>query len=70
MFDWKTMEHRCGHRREIVREVRVLRPDGVSAPGCLRNISLSGALVHSELSLGLLSYVQIAFTVKRRASTD
>jgi hypothetical protein len=59
------MEHRCGRRREIGTPIRVRRPDGLAASGRLRNTSLSGALVESDLSVKVLSYIEIELSVRQ-----
>ena len=45
------MEHRCGHRRIIEARVIVRTRSGLVTRGVLQNVSASGALISSPLTL-------------------
>jgi hypothetical protein len=52
------MEHRWGHRHDVIRSV-YLRTRGGLARGVLRNVSVSGAFIESPLRAPVLTCVQI-----------
>ena len=56
------MEHRWGHRREIDKGVRLKLCDGRTGFGRLRNLSVTGAWITTDLPGRLLSVVEIGFT--------
>lgn len=56
------MEHRWGHRREIDKGVRLKLCDGRTGFGRLRNLSVTGAWITTELPGRPLSVVEVGFT--------
>jgi hypothetical protein len=55
------MEHRWGHRRTIDVFVRLKLRSGFGRFGRLRNVSISGGWVTTELPARPMSYVQLQF---------
>jgi hypothetical protein len=55
------MEHRWGHRQAIDKFVRLKLRSGFGGCGRLRNVSISGAWVTTELPVRPMSYVQLQF---------
>ncbi|MBS0418624.1 MAG: PilZ domain-containing protein [Proteobacteria bacterium] len=55
------MEHRWGHRHEVIQSVRIATHNGVIGRGRIRNISTSGAFVEADLPLQLFSRLRIQF---------
>ncbi len=45
------MEHRWGTRHDLDLPAQLVAGDGTTAPATIRNVSLSGALIHSLLQL-------------------
>jgi hypothetical protein len=60
------MEHRWGHRREINRFVQLKLRNGLQGFGRIRDVSVSGAWITTQLPATLLSCVQVGFTAMRR----
>jgi hypothetical protein len=60
------MEHRWGHRYKINRIVRLEMRNALAGFGRIRDISISGAWVATELPAKLLCYVQVGFAVRER----
>ena len=56
-----TMEHRWGHRHEVIQSVRIATHGGVIGRGSIRDISTSGAFVEASLPLKLFTRVRIQF---------
>jgi len=53
------MEHRWGQRVPIDLPVRLIGTPGAIGTGCIRDISVTGAFVQTNLNLSLLTLVHI-----------
>ena len=62
------MEHRWGHRREIIRPVRLETRGGVVTRGRTANVSISGAFIFAGIPIPLYSYLNVEFTVMKGGS--
>lgn len=60
------MEHRWGERVPMSLKVRLVSRPGAIGSGCLREVSLSGALVQTDLKLPVLTHVAIEFKLDQR----
>jgi len=59
-FTARVMEHRWGHRRPCSARVRITGSAGFAGQGQLRNISMSGAYLETDLPLSLFSRLTVA----------
>jgi hypothetical protein len=69
---WLGKDSRWGNRVKVNIPVRVSAGAAVGAVGCMENLSLSGALVKADVSLGLHSVIEVSITMPsstRRAET-
>lgn len=64
------MEHRWGGRKPMGTKVRLVAWPGAIGAGTLRDVSLSGAFVETDLSLPLLARVAVDPQFDRRASGE
>ena len=55
----KPMEHRWGERVTLDCPAWVVLPDGSSAQGCVRNASISGALIATAMRLPVYTTVTV-----------
>jgi hypothetical protein len=53
------MEHRCGGRKAVNFPVRVISRPGLLGSGVIRNLSRSGAYLHTDLLLAAPSWVRL-----------
>jgi hypothetical protein len=54
------MEHRCGERIRMDMPVRVSAEEIAGILGCLRNLSLSGALLRIDANLRLNALIEVS----------
>jgi hypothetical protein len=59
------MEHRCGKRHKVRREVRLLTQSGVVARGTICDASLSGAFIETLLPVTPLSQIRVVLVPER-----
>jgi hypothetical protein len=59
------MEHRCGKRHKVRREVRLLTQGGVVARGTICDASLSGAFIETLLPVTPLSQIRVLLLAER-----
>jgi len=64
------MEHRWGGRKPMGTRVRLVSWPGAIGAGTLRDVSLSGAFVETNLSLPLLARVAVDAQFDRRAGRE
>jgi PilZ domain len=57
------LEHRWGERIRVNLPVRVLVPGSSAAGGCIKNLSLSGALMNSDCDLRLYSIIEVSIAL-------
>ena len=61
------MEHRWGRRVGVDMPVRVSRAPLPERPGRIRDLSISGAFIHTDCDFTLLSRIQVAIDPPHRA---
>jgi PilZ domain len=63
------MEHRWGQRQEVNQPVHIYTQGGLVGPGYVRNLSVSGAFIVTDLPVALFSCVRIQFRGRRDRRT-
>lgn len=61
------MEHRWGHRHAVTHHVRLRTREGETASGEILNISVSGALILTDLQASILTHVTVDFGASRQS---